>query len=103
MDNADFLRKINIIYKHNQIVSLKKKNKQKNEKIIELSKEGKKIINEFGQKNKENIDRLNDKIRELQEENIYLKQERNYYKEIFDKIPSFIRRIFVKEKKRITG
>ena len=102
MNNDDFFKKLSFIYKQNQIVRLKKESKQKDEKIKELSKEGKKIIDEFGHKNKENIDKLNDTIRELQEENISLKQERNYYKEMFEKIPSFIRRIFVKEKKTIT-
>ena len=102
MNSEDVLKKLNFIYKQNQIVRLKKENKQKDEKIKELSKEGKKIIDEFGHKNKENIDKLNDMIRELQEENISLKQERNYYKEMFYKIPSFIRRIFIKEKKTIT-
>lgn len=102
MNSDDFFKKLSFIYKQNQIVRLKKESKQKDEKIKELSKEGKKIIDEFGHKNKENIDKLNDMIRELQEENISLKQERNYYKEMFEKIPSFIRRIFVKEKKTIT-
>ena len=102
MNSDDFFKKLSFIYKQNQIVRLKKESKQKDEKIKELSKEGKKIIDEFGHKNKENIDKLNDMIRELQEENISLKQERNYYKEMFEKIPSFIRRIFAKEKKAIT-
>lgn len=102
MVNEDFLRKINYIYRQNQLVRLKRENKQKEERIKELSKEGKKLIDDFGQKNKANFDNLNDRIRRLEEENNVLKQETNYYKEVFEKIPSFIRRIFIKEKKTIT-
>lgn len=102
MSEEEFLRKINFIFKNNQIAELKRKNEEKDSKIKKLSEKSKKMFIEFGSKNKEKLDSLNEKIKVLEEENIYLKQERNYYKEVFDKIPSFIRRIFVKEKKTIT-
>ena len=77
----DFFRKLNFINDKNRIVRLQKENKQKEEKINLLSKESKKIIDEFGQKNKENIDRLNERIKILEEETASIKQERNNYKE----------------------
>lgn len=98
----DFFRKLNFINDKNRIVRLQKENKQKEEKINLLSKESKKIIDEFGQKNKENIDRLNERIKILEEETASIKQERNNYKDMLESIPSFIRRIFIRKRKEIT-
>ena len=102
MNEEELLKKLNYMYKHNQIVSLKTENQEKDEKIRKLSEDSKKIIGEFGSKNKENIDNLKERIKALEEKNMSLNQEKNYYKEMFEKIPSFIRKIFIKEKKTIT-
>ena len=47
MDEIDFLRKINLVFKHNQINRLKKENEQKDKKIELISKEGKRIFDEI--------------------------------------------------------
>ncbi len=101
MEN-EFVKKLDNIIKHNQIIKLKAENEQKDKTINMLSKESRKIIDEFGQKNKQNIDELNDRIKALEEETLKIKQERNYYKDMLESIPSFIRKLFVREKKSIT-
>lgn len=100
--NSEFVKRVNNIAKQNKIVLLQRENEQKDETINMLSKESRKIIDEFGQKNKQNIDQLNDRIKALEEESLKIKQERNYYKEMLESIPSFIRKLFVREKKSIT-
>ncbi len=100
--NSEFVKRVNNIAKQNKIVLLQRENEQKDETINMLSKESRKIIDEIGQKNKQNIDQLNDRIKALEEESLKIKQERNYYKEMLESIPSFIRKLFVREKKSIT-
>ena len=100
--NSEFVKRVNNIAKQNKIVLLQRENEQKDETINMLSKESRKIIDEFGQKSKQNIDQLNDRIKALEEESLKIKQERNYYKEMLESIPSFIRKLFVREKKSIT-
>lgn len=102
MTEEEFLRKLNFINKHNQIVDLKEENKKKDEQIKKISTEGKKLIDEFSQKSQENINALNNRIKELESEITTINQEKNYYKEIVESIPKFILKIFKNNKKAIT-
>ena len=80
MTDEEMVKKYCDINKHNQLVILKAENKSKDEQIKKISTEGKKLIDEFSQKN----------------------QEKNYYKEIVDSMPNFIVKLFKKNKKAIT-
>lgn len=97
----DLYKKIVNMAEHNQIVKLKYENNKKDEKLKKISEEGKKILDKYGEKNKLNINKLNERIKELEKQLNEMKQERNYYKELLEKIPSFIRKIFIKDKTMI--
>ena len=98
----ELAKKMGFVLNQNQIVMLKEENKRKDEQIKKISTEGKKLIDEYSQKNQENINSLNIKIKELENQITTINQERNYYKEIVEAMPSFIVKLFKKNKKAIT-
>ena len=102
MTDEELLKNVGLLMKQNQMVKLKKENKKKDEQIKKISTEGKKLIDEYSQKNQENINSLNIKIKELENQITTINQERNYYKEIVEAMPSFIVKLFKKNKKAIT-
>lgn len=100
MDEIDFLRKINLVFKHNQINRLKKENEQKDKKIKLISKEGKRIFDEYKEEKNNTINQLASEIKELEEKCSKLENESNYYKNQLDSIPKFIKRIFLNKKSK---
>lgn len=100
MDEIDFLRKINLVFKHNQINRLKKENEQKDKKIELISKEGKRIFDEYKEEKNNRINQLTTEIKELEEKCSKLENESNYYKNQLDSIPKFIKRIFWNKKSK---
>lgn len=98
----ELIKKMSFVMRENQMIMLEKENQKKDEQIKKISTEGKKLIDEYSQKNQENINSLNIKIKELENQITTINQERNYYKEIVEAMPSFIVKLFKKNKKAIT-
>ncbi len=94
MDEIDFLRKINLVFKHNQINRLKRENEQKDKKIKLISEEGKRIFNDYKEEKNNIINQLTSEIKELEEKCNNLEGEKNYYKNQLDLIPTFIKKLF---------
>lgn len=90
----EFLTKLNIVSKNNQIKKLESQNKKANDRNNDNIEKFKKIITKMETEKKKNlktIERLTEINKKIQEENIN-------YKMIIDKIPKWIIR-FYKNKK----
>lgn len=86
----EFLTKLNIVNKNNYINKLKNENTQKENRIEKYVTNFKKVITEM-----ELEKRKNEKtIQELREKNRMLQDENNSYKNILDKIPNWIIKLF---------
>ena len=90
----EFLTKLNIVNNHNYINKLKQENTKKENRIEKYVTNFKKVITEM-----EIEKRKNEKtIQELRETNRVLQDENNSYKNILDKIPNFIIKLFAGRK-----
>lgn len=97
----DVLIKLNMVKNHNEIVNLKQKNKENNTKTQELVDSYKKIVSDYENKMQKEIKQMNEKINKIEEDNINLKMQCQFYKDCLDKIPNFIVRIFVGKNKKL--
>ena len=97
----EVLFKLNMIKNNNQIVKLKHENKILNSKTIELVDSYKKIIKEYQDKTKNEIDDLKENVRRLEEENKKLHVQNQLYKTSLNKIPNFIVRLFIGRKVKL--
>lgn len=97
----DFLYKLNIMKNHNKIISLEKKNQENVDKTKELVDSYKEIINNYDIKNQKEIQKMNEKIKLLEEENCNIVLQCKFYKDCLDKIPNFILRIFVGKNRKL--
>ena len=97
----DVLVKFNMVKNHNQIISLKHKNKENTDKTQELVDSYKKIVSDYEDKMKSEVNNMNKKIAEIQEENSNLKMQCDFYKNCLNKIPNFILWIFVGKNKKL--
>ena len=97
----DFLYRLNLMKNHNRIISLEKKNQRNVEKTQELVESYKEIINNYENKKQTEAKKLNEKIKQLEEENSNLVLQCKFYKDCLDKVPNFILRIFVGKNKKL--
>lgn len=90
----EFLTKLNIVNKNNYINKLEKDNTQKENRIEKYVTNFKKVITEMELEKRKN----EQTIQELRENNRMLQDENNSYKNILDKIPNWIIKIFAGKK-----
>lgn len=86
----EFLSKLNIVSKNNYINKLEKDNIQKDDKIEKYITNFKKVITEMEIEKRKNVQT----IKELTENNKILQNENNSYKNILDRIPNWIIKLF---------
>ena len=89
----EFLTKINIVSKNNQIRKLERENREKEEIINKYIQNFKKTITQMEQ---EKIKKQK-RIEELTEKNEKLMKENHIYKTNFEKIPKLIIKIFCRK------
>jgi len=97
----EILFKLNMVKNNNQIVKLKYENKITNLKTIKLVDSYKKMIKEYQDKTKNEINELNGKVKKLEEENKKIYAQNQLYKSTLNRIPNFIVRIFVGRKVKL--
>ena len=94
----EFLRNLNKVRKHNMIIDLKRKNKL-NEKRMEMIKEKcKNIVSEYKENSDKLVSELREKVKNLEDEKKLIEKDRDYYKDLINRIPSFIVKLFCKNK-----
>ena len=88
----ELLKNMNMIKNHNEIIRLKRKNFQQEQKISQI----KSNFDDVKMATNKAIDELNKKIKELEIEKTELKNERDAYREYVESIPKFVRKLFGK-------
>lgn len=90
----EFLTKLNIVKNNNYINKLKQENTKKENRIEKYVTNFKKVITEMELEKRKN----EQTIKELRETNKVLQDENNSYKNILDKIPNWIIKLFAGKK-----
>ena len=99
----DLLNKLENIRKHNTIIRLNHEKKENQNKVNKLKKDLNIKILEYQEKNNKIINELNAKINELNIKNQELNQEKEYYKDIYVRLPKFIKKIYSRKKLKLSN
>ena len=91
--NEKFIR-LNFIQKHNEIIKLKRENKEKDDKIKEVIEDCREISREYNKKQEDIVIKLKNEVTRINSEKEQIEKERDFYKNSLNKIPKFILRIF---------
>lgn len=89
----ELLKNMNMIKNHNEIVRLKRKNTQQEQRISQI----KSNFDDIKMATNRAIEELNQKIKKLEKEKIDLETERDAYREYIESIPKFVRKLFGKK------
>lgn len=95
----EFLKRLNFVKNHNYIKSLENKNTENEKKIKKYVQNSKDAITEL---EKDKI-KLKKQIEELEECNKNITEENKYYKNLLNRVPNWIIKLFVRKNNKLGG
>lgn len=97
----DIVLKMNYVKNCNKIKELEDEAKLKDQRMTDYTNKCKNLIEEYKHKNIVQRDELKNKIKELEDANAKLSNEKDYYKNMLNSIPKFIQKLFCKKKDKL--
>ena len=94
----EFLRNLNKIKRHNLIFDLKRKNELNEKRMKDIKNKCKNLITEYKENSDKVVNELSEKVKTLEDEKKLIEKDRDYYKALIERIPSFIVKLFCKNK-----
>ncbi len=93
----EILRKMNLVKRYNETFLLKRELEENKLKMKQIEENSREIIRMHSEETEKLFQDLNNKIKELEDENLSLKKNVEFYKNTLDSLPKFIVKLFSKK------